>query len=612
MGSLRQAPRPLFPVRGRENATTIAGHRLLRALDSTNTSWEVAGANGAHCILRVADELPGGETRGGRRASSRRLKARAALEHPNLLRVLGGGDTERGPYTLLELPAARPLSAVIAEDGPLDPLRTVRLLQGVAEALDLANAQGLFHLELSPQNILVENREDGRALLMDFGISPEVSRVRVGLTPDYRSPDELRHLPPEQASNVYSLACVAWACLTGHPPFVRQSPVAVSYAHTSDPPPVLTAERPDLPAHVDKVMEAALAKEPGDRYRSSGAFMRALAAAVGAPSDQAESPAAPPSEAPDRSTPPNGRGAAPKANGRPAPRPPTSAPPFPLQPAREPRRERVRRPPPTTERPKPGSNGAAPARPAPKAAPAPKRRPGQSQRGSRPDRRRPAARRGGPHRHAARDPRRAEARRVAGASRVARAHVPFAAGGRAPAGQRRVASPRGRRLGQDQARRAWCDAGARGRCRRMAAGHPARARAGAPRHGRHRSSRGRVRRRAGSAMPGAPRPTVPSRSWTPAAPPGGGACAPPAPVPARRCVPGSSPVSSAPPPPAWASHRSHSRQAPPWSRPCGAPSAPTARWGPRPGADAASEAPPPRCGAPRAASTARSARSTAG
>ncbi len=250
--------------------------------------------NGAHCILRVADELPGGETRGGRRASSRRLKTRAALEHPNLLRVLGGGDTERGPYTLLELPAARPLSAVIAEDGPLDPLRTVRLLQGVAEALDLANEQGLIHLELSPQNILVENREDGRALLMDFGISPEVSRVRVGLTPDYRSPDELRHLPPEQASNVYSLACIAWACLTGHPPFVRQSPVAVSYAHTSDPPPVLTAERPDLPAHVDKVMEAALAKEPGDRYRSSGG----LHARAGRSGRGAERPRGVPGRAP--------------------------------------------------------------------------------------------------------------------------------------------------------------------------------------------------------------------------------------------------------------------------------------------------------------------------
>ncbi len=347
MGPLRQAPGPLLPVRGHENSTTIAGHRLLRPLDSTNTAWEVEGEDGGRCILRVADELRGGETRGGRRAAWRRLRTRAALEHPNLLPVVGGGDTERGPYTLLRLPEARPLSAIIAQDA-LDPRRTVELLGGVAEALDLANSQGLFHLELSPHNILVEDREGGRALLMDFGVTPEVSRVRVGLTPDYRSPEDLRHLPPERASNLYSLACVAWACLTGHAPFVRRSPVAVSYAHTSDPPPKLTADCPDLPPQVDKVMAKALAKEPGDRYGSSVAFVRALGRAMGVQSTNGASPAAPPSE-PGSSS--NGRAAAPA--GPPAVRPPEAAPRVTRRP------EPDRRPAPA-----PGSAASAPA-PAP-------------------------------------------------------------------------------------------------------------------------------------------------------------------------------------------------------------------------------------------------------
>ena len=221
------------------------------------------------------------DKRTNRRAFRRRLRMRRSLEHPNLVKVLDGGESERGPYVLMELCEGRPLSE-LTTGRALTTERTVALLRGVASALDLANSRGLVHLELSPANILVEDGERGRALLTDFGVAPEVSPERMILTPDYRSPEELRSLPPEPASNVYSLGCVLYACLTGRPPFIRDSAVSVMYAHCADPPPGVSEHRRDLPAELDEILGRALAKEPEDRPRSASELIQAVGQAVGA------------------------------------------------------------------------------------------------------------------------------------------------------------------------------------------------------------------------------------------------------------------------------------------------------------------------------------------
>ena len=74
-------------------------------------------------------------------------------------------------------------------------------------------------------------------LITDFGLPPEVSAYRLGLTPTSARPRSYGSMPPEPASNVYSLACILFACLTGEPPFVRESPQIVFYAHCTDRPP---------------------------------------------------------------------------------------------------------------------------------------------------------------------------------------------------------------------------------------------------------------------------------------------------------------------------------------------------------------------------------------
>src|SRR5262249_16605022 len=71
-------------------------------------------------------------------------------------------------------------------------------------------------------------------------------------------------------ADVYSLGCVLFECLTGRPPFDREGDLKVVFAHLNEPPPLVTAFRPDLPEAVDEVLGKALAKAPDERFSTSG------------------------------------------------------------------------------------------------------------------------------------------------------------------------------------------------------------------------------------------------------------------------------------------------------------------------------------------------------
>ena len=238
-------------------------------------------------MLKVADDF----WRLDRRAARRRMRIRKALRHPNLAVVLDAGMSDRGPYTVMTLPEGELLSSLI-EDGPLEPQRAVALLTGVADALEHAHAHGLVHLELSPVSIVVESGRDGRAYLTDFGIAPVLSPLRVARSRHYRSPEELQRFPCTPRSNVYSLACILYACLAGRPPFERESMESLFYAQCTESPPDLTTVRPSLPPAIDDVLSRALAKDPDLRTASPGELIREASLALGMRIAIAEPPAA--------------------------------------------------------------------------------------------------------------------------------------------------------------------------------------------------------------------------------------------------------------------------------------------------------------------------------
>ena len=174
------------PPRRRRAPTEVAGHRLLRPLEGSHATWEIPSDDPQRMQLLVLGRARKGQERPARTAFHRQLRARTSLLHPHLAAIVDGGESPRGPYVVVSLPRARPLSSLIAE-GPLDPERAYRLLLGVADALDAAHTRWLIHTDLTPRAVFVESGPRDWAWLTDFGIAhnrPPLAFARAG----YRSP----------------------------------------------------------------------------------------------------------------------------------------------------------------------------------------------------------------------------------------------------------------------------------------------------------------------------------------------------------------------------------------------------------------------------------------
>ena len=118
------------------------------------------------------------------------------------------------------------LRARLARSGPLAPQEALRLAEQIGEALDEAHARGLVHRDVKPANILLDS--DGEAFLSDFGLAKNASFAS-SLTGDHAFVGTIAYVAPEQIrgeeidgrADVYSLGCVLYEALAGHPPFDR-------------------------------------------------------------------------------------------------------------------------------------------------------------------------------------------------------------------------------------------------------------------------------------------------------------------------------------------------------------------------------------------------------
>ena len=214
-------------------------------------------------------------------------RAAASLDHPNVLPVYDAGDQDGTLWIAMRLAEGRDLRELLRREGPLAPERAVALLVGIAAALDAAHARGMLHRDVKPGNILL-GPDAGRdhAYLADFGLATAAhgrGLTRTGEvlgTIDYVSPEQARGEPLDARSDVWSLAAVLFECLTGEPPFRRDTEVAALTARLEGPAPSPSTVRPGLPAALDPVLARGLARDPAERHPSAGALLGAAAAVV--------------------------------------------------------------------------------------------------------------------------------------------------------------------------------------------------------------------------------------------------------------------------------------------------------------------------------------------
>jgi serine/threonine-protein kinase len=190
----------------------------------------------------------------------------AALLHPNITTLFDYGEDDHLSYLVMELVHGLPLSAILREQGALQPDTVRSVLGQAALALGTAHEAGVVHRDVKPANILV--REDGLVKLTDFGIAramDAIGHTRVGEmlgTPNYISPEQAVGQQATGASDLYALGVVAHEMLTGERPFDRGTPIATALSHVNEPPPPLGD---DVPEDIRDVVEALLQKDPAAR-----------------------------------------------------------------------------------------------------------------------------------------------------------------------------------------------------------------------------------------------------------------------------------------------------------------------------------------------------------
>jgi serine/threonine protein kinase len=264
---------------------------------------EQIGAGGMAVVFRARDEMLGrlaavkviAPPMAGdpefRARFLRESRAVAAISSPHIIPVYAAGEADGILYIATRFAAGGDVAALTHRAGGfLAPERAAALVAQVASALDAAHAAGLVHRDVKPQNILIDSTPEllEHAFLSDFGLTKGIGSSTTGLTaagqflgtPDYCAPEQIRAASVDGRADQYALGCVAFALLTGEPPFRRVDAMATLFAHAHDPVPSLRAIRPELPAAVDRVIARALAKSPAGRYERCGEFAAALQAAL--------------------------------------------------------------------------------------------------------------------------------------------------------------------------------------------------------------------------------------------------------------------------------------------------------------------------------------------
>jgi serine/threonine protein kinase len=204
----------------------------------------------------------------------------ARLEHPHILPVFDYGEHDGVTYFVMRYLEAGTLKTRM-EAGPLTLNQIDRLFTQLAEALEYAHSHGIIHRDLKPANALVD--EQGNLFLTDFGIakllesaSPRLTQTDAIMgTPAYISPEQARAQTVDQRSDIYSLGIILYEMVTGRVPFLADTPLAVILKHVSDPLPLPSFIKSDIPESIERVILKALAKEPGDRYSSATEFLTA-------------------------------------------------------------------------------------------------------------------------------------------------------------------------------------------------------------------------------------------------------------------------------------------------------------------------------------------------
>jgi serine/threonine protein kinase/Tol biopolymer transport system component len=218
------------------------------------------------------------------RRFEREARAAGVLNHPNLLAVYDVGTHDGTPYIISELLEGETLRELI-DGGPLPLRKAVDYAVQICRGLAAAHEKGIVHRDLKPENVVVTR--DGRVKIVDFGIAKPVGNpgllsesseapttsmntgpgVVLG-TAGYLAPEQVKGLPVDHRSDIFSFGSVLYEMLSGLRAFKRETPVETMTALLREDPPALTAAQ-GVPASLALIVQHCLEKNPEQRFQSA-------------------------------------------------------------------------------------------------------------------------------------------------------------------------------------------------------------------------------------------------------------------------------------------------------------------------------------------------------
>jgi len=220
----------------------------------------------------------------------REIKFAAKLQHPNILGLFDSGVADGLLYYVMPFVYGESLRDRLNRDHMLPVDVAVHLALEVADALGYAHSLGIVHRDIKPENIMLSG---GHALVADFGIARAVTEaaggskkltetgVAVG-TPLYMSPEQAVGDQIGPTSDLYSLACVLYEMLVGHPPFSGSNARQIMARHAMEQVPSIQVVRDTVPDEVEDAIMATLNKVSADRPQTAAQFAELLGAPPGA------------------------------------------------------------------------------------------------------------------------------------------------------------------------------------------------------------------------------------------------------------------------------------------------------------------------------------------
>ncbi len=209
----------------------------------------------------------------------REAQSAASLNHPSIIAVYDTGeDVIDGvpiPYIVMEYVDGRTLKELLEDNRRLLPERTLEITDGILRALAAAHARGIVHRDIKPANVMLTRQAEVK--VMDFGIARAMDDSQATMTQTSQVIGTAQYLSPEQArgervdsrSDIYSTGCVLYELLTGRPPFVGDSPVAIAYQHVREEPIPPSELDPEIPEWIEAIVLRAMTKDREQRYQTA-------------------------------------------------------------------------------------------------------------------------------------------------------------------------------------------------------------------------------------------------------------------------------------------------------------------------------------------------------